>query len=77
MRSSKTGSSIAAAGSGIINKQQATISELKRELSNVVAHSKEQDSKIQQVSAQLELNTPALQVACPPAVASHEDRNNP
>jgi hypothetical protein len=56
-----------------VDEQQATISELKRELANVVAHSKEQDSKIQQVSAQLELYTPALQVAYPPAVASHED----
>ncbi len=42
-----------------VQEQQATISELKKEIETVVAHSKEQDTKIQRVSAQIELNRPA------------------
>src|SRR5258708_52257 len=34
----------------------ATITELKQEMKNVVAHFKEQDAKIQKISAQVELN---------------------
>jgi hypothetical protein len=42
--------------------QKATISELKKGMETVVARLKEQDSKIQKVSAQLEASTPAPQV---------------
>jgi hypothetical protein len=39
-----------------IRKQEATISELKKDLQTVVAHLKDQDSKIQRVSAEVEMN---------------------
>ena len=39
-----------------VEEQQGTISELKNKIETVVAHSKEQDAKIQKVSAQIELN---------------------
>jgi hypothetical protein len=42
-----------------IREQQATIAELKRGFQDVVAHLKEQESKIQKVSARLELSKPA------------------
>jgi hypothetical protein len=41
------------------NDFEATINELKREMQTVVASFKEQDAKIQKVSAQVELNRPA------------------
>ena len=41
---------------------QTTIAQLKNEINTVVAHAKEQDSKIQKVSAQIELNRPAPQI---------------
>jgi len=42
-----------------IREQDATIAELKRGFQDVVAHLKEQESKIQKVSARLELSNPA------------------
>ena len=39
-----------------IEKQEATITELKKGIESVVAHLKEQDSKIQKVSAQIEVS---------------------
>jgi hypothetical protein len=41
-----------------IREQDATIAELKRGFQNVVAHLRQQDAKIQKVSAQLELSNP-------------------
>jgi len=47
-----------------IREQEATIADLKKGLQSVVAHLKEQDSKIQRVSARLELqNAPTQTVA--------------
>jgi len=46
---------------GKIQEQGTTISQLKKEIESVVAHSKEQDAQIQKVSAQLDRNGPALQ----------------
>ncbi len=45
-----------------IEKQEATITELKKGIESVVAHLKEQDSKIQKVSAQIEVSKPAPKV---------------
>jgi hypothetical protein len=45
-----------------IQEQEATIMQLKKEMTSVVAHLKEQDSKIQRVSDTLELGKPAPQV---------------
>ena len=42
--------------------QEATITQLKKETETVAAHVKEQDSKIQRVSDQLELSKPAPQM---------------
>ena len=39
-----------------IREQEATISELKKDLQTVVARLKDQDSKIQRVSAELEMS---------------------
>ena len=39
-----------------IGEQEATISELKSDLQTVVARLKDQDSKIQRVSAEVEMN---------------------
>jgi hypothetical protein len=44
-----------------IEMQQATIKQLRKEVATVVARLKEQDSKIQRVSAQLELNKQPIQ----------------
>jgi hypothetical protein len=44
-----------------IEVQQATITQLRKEMETVVASLKEQDLKIQRVSAQLELNKPPIQ----------------
>jgi len=41
---------------------QAIVSQLRREIDAVIAHSKEQDLQIQKVSAQIELNRPAPRV---------------
>src|SRR5207237_7213726 len=49
--------------SRLIQEQEATIRELKKGMQTVVAHLKEQDSKIQKVSAQLELRKPVSQIA--------------
>ena len=43
-------------------KQEATISELKSDLQTVVARLKDEDSKIQRVSAEVEMNNRSLQV---------------
>ena len=43
-------------------QEQATITQLKKEMETVAAHVKEQDSKIQRVSDQLELSKPAPQM---------------
>jgi hypothetical protein len=45
-----------------MQKHKATISELKKEMETVVAHLKQQDSKIQKVSDQVELSKPAPQM---------------
>jgi hypothetical protein len=45
-----------------IQEQEATIMQLKKEMTSVVAHLKEQDSKIQRVSDTLELGKPAPQM---------------
>jgi hypothetical protein len=45
-----------------VDEQQATIAQLKKEIEAIVAHSQEQDSQIQRVSAQIELNKAAPQV---------------
>jgi hypothetical protein len=41
-----------------IQEQEATMTQLRKEMETVVAHSKEQDSKIQKVSDQIEINKP-------------------
>ena len=46
-----------------IQEQEATIAELKKEMQVFASHLKAQDSKIQKVSAQLELSNPALRTA--------------
>ena len=48
-----------------VEEQEATITRLKKEMQTVIARLKEQDSKIQKVSNQLELSKPG-----PPIVAS-------
>jgi hypothetical protein len=42
-----------------MQNQKATISELKKEMETVVARLKQQDSKIQKMSNQVELSKPA------------------
>ena len=49
-----------------IGQQEATISELKKDLETVVARLKDQDSKIQRVSAEVEMNKPAPQMVANP-----------
>ena len=44
-------------------KQQATISQLKKEMEAVVASLKEHDAKIQKVSAQIEVSNPVGEMA--------------
>ncbi len=44
-----------------IQEEQTTITHLQKEMETVIAHSKEQDSQIQRVSAQLDRSRPALQ----------------
>ncbi len=41
---------------------ETTISELRKEIETVVAYSQEEDAKIQRVSAQIELNRPAMKL---------------
>jgi hypothetical protein len=41
-----------------VEEQQATIAQLKREIETIVAHSKEQDSQIQRVRDQVQMNRP-------------------
>jgi hypothetical protein len=45
-----------------IEEQEATITQLKQGMETVVARLKEQDSKIQKVTDQLELSKPAPQM---------------
>jgi len=45
-----------------IHEQDATITQLKKDMETVVARLKEQDSKIQKVTDQLEVNKPAPQM---------------
>jgi len=45
-----------------VEEQAATIARLEKEIGAVVAHAKEQDSKIQRVSVQVETNGPAPRV---------------
>ncbi len=45
-----------------IGEQEATISELKSDLQTVVARLRDQDSKIQRVSAELEMSKRSLHV---------------
>ncbi len=44
-----------------IQEEQTIITHLQKEMETVIAHSKEQDSQIQRVSAQLDRSRPALQ----------------
>jgi trimeric autotransporter adhesin len=46
-----------------LERQEATITELNKEMATMIAHSKEQDSKIQRVSTQVEVNSFGSQVA--------------
>jgi hypothetical protein len=41
-----------------VEEQQATIAQLKKEIETIVAHSKEQDSQIQTVRDQVQMNRP-------------------
>jgi hypothetical protein len=45
-----------------VEEQQATIAELKKEIETIVAHSKEQDSEIQGVRDQVQMNKPDARV---------------
>ena len=45
-----------------VEEQKATIAQLKKEMGSVVARLKDQESKIQKVSDQLELRKPAPQM---------------
>ena len=45
-----------------VEKQQATIAQLKKEIDAVVAHSKEQDSQIQSVRNQVQMSCPGTRV---------------
>jgi len=45
-----------------IQEEQTTITHLQNEMETVIAHSKEQDSQIQRVSAQLQINNPVKRV---------------
>ena len=45
-----------------VEEQQATIAELKKDIQTVVAHSKEQDLKIQRVRDQVRMNRPDARV---------------
>ena len=45
-----------------VQEQDATITQLKKEMETVVVRLKEQDSKIQKVTDQLEVNKPAPQM---------------
>jgi hypothetical protein len=45
-----------------VEEQQATIAQLKEEIETIVAHSKEQDSKIERVSAQVQMSKTEPQV---------------
>ena len=45
-----------------VEEQQATIAQLKKEMASVVAHAKEQDSKIQRVSERVEISEAVSQV---------------
>jgi len=47
---------------GKVQDQEAIIAELKKQMETVVARLKEQNSKIQKVSAQLEMSKPAPRV---------------
>jgi hypothetical protein len=46
-----------------IQEEQTTITHLQKEMEIVIAHSKEQDSQIQRVSAQLQISNPVKRVA--------------
>jgi hypothetical protein len=58
-----------------IEEQEAVITQLKREMGAVAARLKEQDSKIQKVSAQLELSEPAPQLVTTIGLRSQSDRS--
>ena len=57
-------------------KEHRKVEQLEAALRAVNKRLAEQDSKIQKVSAQLELSKPAPQTACLPAVALREGGNN-
>jgi vacuolar-type H+-ATPase subunit I/STV1 len=46
-----------------VEEQEATIAQLRKDVETVVAHAKQQDSKIQKVSAQIELRKPVARLA--------------
>ena len=56
-----------------IEEQEAVITQLKREMGVVAAHLREQDSKIQKVSAQVELSKPAPQLVTTIRLQSQSD----
>jgi len=58
-----------------IEEQEAVITQLKREMGAVVARLKEQDSKIQKVSARLELSKPAPQLVTTTRLRSQSDES--
>ena len=45
-----------------IQEQEATITQLKKDLDILVAHQKEQDEKIQRVTAQMQMRNPVSQL---------------
>jgi hypothetical protein len=60
-----------------IQEQETTITQLKKEMETVIARLREHDSKIEKVSAQVEMSKPTPKVACLPAVALWEGGNSP
>src|SRR5438874_11312798 len=45
-----------------VQEQEGTIAQLKKEIETIIAHSKEQDSQIQRVRNQVEMNRPDARV---------------
>jgi len=58
-------------------KQDATITELRKDMGIITAQLKTQAAQIQKVSAQVEMSRPASQVVCLPAIALREGGTNP
>ena len=60
-----------------IQEQETAMTQLKKEMETVIARLREHDSKIEKVSAQVEMSKPTPKVACLPAVALWEGGNTP